>query len=211
MLALIFIHPKASTLEKSKKRSSILADIKDGWVYARQNSVIVIFFVAIAVFNLLSASLVLGGPFFITRTLKLDISWYASMVVGINVGVILGGLIVSSLNIQRRGLVVSFVTIGVGLVMAIVFGFSRSVWIAIFGMALINLLLSFSNILMPAWMQTAVTDEYRGRVFSLMSTMSLSLSPIGYAIIGLTLDHIRFIDIRPQSQHDFLQSFDSKR
>lgn len=189
MLALIFIHPKASTLEKSKKRSSILADIKDGWVYARQNSVIVIFFVAIAVFNLLSASLVLGGPFFITRTLKLDISWYASMVVGINVGVILGGLIVSSLNIQRRGLVVSFVTIGVGLVMAIVFGFSRSVWIAIFGMALINLLLSFSNILMPAWMQTAVTDEYRGRVFSLMSTMSLSLSPIGYAIIGLTLDH----------------------
>ena len=188
MVALVFIRPKISPLENSKRHSSIFSDIKDGWLYARKNNVIVIFFIAIAVFNLLSAFLILGGPFFITKTLKLDISWYGTMVVGINIGVILGGLLISSIQIQRRGLLVCLSFIGIGLVMSIIFSLTRSIWIAIFAMGLINLLLSFSNILMPTWIQTAVTDEYRGRVFSIMSTMSLSLSPIGFAIAGLALD-----------------------
>ena len=41
---------------------------------------------------------------------------------------------------------------------------------------------------MPTWVQLTVTDEYRGRVFSIMSMISYSLSPLGFAIIGFLLD-----------------------
>jgi MFS family permease len=56
-------------------------------------------------------------------------------------------------------------------------------------MVLINIILGFIGIFMPAWVQTTVTDEFRGRVFSIISMISYSLTPVGLIVIGFLLDH----------------------
>jgi MFS family permease len=189
MFALMLIRPKLENLATNKKRSSITSVVIEGWAYARNNNVLMIFLLSLAFLNLLGASMTVGVPFFVTRTLQLDLSWYGTVIIGVNVGVILGGFMVSSLDIKHRGLVVCFTTIGVGVAIAFTFGFLHSIWFIVVGVAVISILFSFSSILIPTWIQTAVTDEYRGRIFSIMSMISYSLTPIGLTVFGLLLDH----------------------
>jgi MFS family permease len=199
MLALMLIRPKLETVDTNKKRSSIIQDVLEGWNYARQNNILVIFLTSLAFIYLLGSALSIGIPFYITRTLKLDISWYGTVIIGLNIGVILGGLLVSSLDIKRRGLVICFTVIVFGLINALSFGLIHSIWVVVVGILITNVFWSFPNILMPAWIQTAVTDEYRGRVFSIMNMMTFSLTPIGLAVFGALLDHFDAAYVLPFS------------
>lgn len=60
--------------------------------------------------------------------------------------------------------------------------------------AVIFILSSLSNILVSSEMQKEVDEEYRGRVFSIMSTIFLGITPLGQIILGIVLDNIR-VDI----------------
>ncbi len=188
-LALMLIRPKPEILKTNTKRSSIIKDVIEGWIYARKNNILIIYFISIAFFNLLIPSVIIGIPFYITRTLKIDISWYGTTVVGFNIGIIIGSLFASTWIVKRRGLMVSFGYIVVGTIICLIFGFTGSIWVIIFGMASANVILGLINVIMPTWIQLTITDEYRGRVFSIMSMISYSLSPIGLALFGLLLDH----------------------
>ncbi len=187
-LALMFIRPNVVTTKAPQKSSGMLNDITEGWRYARKNNALMIYLISIAFFNLVTPSIIIGLPFYITKILKIDFSWYGSTIVALNIGVILGSLLASALSIKRRGLLVSLGYIVVGFAIAGIFGFTGSIWIVILGMVSINIILGLINVLMPTWVQLTVTDEYRGRVFSIMSMISYSLSPLGFALIGYLLD-----------------------
>jgi MFS transporter, DHA3 family, macrolide efflux protein len=188
-LALMLIRPKVENLETNKKRSSIINDVIEGWVYARKNKTLIIYLISIAFFNLLVPAFVIGIPFYITRILKMNISWYGTTVVGINFGIILGSFLASVWIPKRRGLLVSLGYIIVGIITGFIFGLTGSIWVIVLGMISINIFLGLINVYMPTWIQLTVTDEYRGRVFSIMSMISYSLSPVGLAVFGLLLDH----------------------
>jgi MFS family permease len=188
MLALMFIRPKITVAKSSQKNLGMLNDVAEGWHYARKNNPLMIYLISIAFFNLVAPSIIIGLPFYITKILKIDFSWYGSTVVALNIGVILGSLLASVLTIKRRGFLVSLGYVAVGFIITCIFGFASSIWLVIFGMVSINIILGLINILMPTWVQLTVTDEYRGRVFSIMSMISYSLSPLGFALIGYLLD-----------------------
>lgn len=73
------------------------------------------------------------------------------------------------------------------------FGFIITIIILITA-AVIFILSSLSNILVSSEMQKEVDEEYRGRVFSIMSTIFLAITPLGQIILGIVLDNIR-VDI----------------
>ncbi len=187
-LALMFIRPNIPSTKASQKSSSMLNDMVEGWRYARKNNALMIYLISIAFFNLVVPSIIIGLPFYITKILKIDFSWYGSTVVALNIGVILGSFLASAITIKRRGLLVSLGYVAVGLIITGIFGFTGSIWIVIFGMVSINIILGLINVFMPTWVQLTVTDEYRGRVFSIMNMISYSLSPLGFALIGYLLD-----------------------
>jgi MFS family permease len=189
MLALMLIRPKLESVATNKKHSSIINEVIEGWVYARKNNALISYLISIAFFNLLAPAFVIGVPFYITRILKMNISWYGTTVVGINIGIILGSLLASVWMPKRRGLLVSQSYIIVGTITCFIFGFTGSIWLIILAMISINIFLGLINVYMPTWIQLTVTDEYRGRVFSIMSMISYSLSPVGLAVFGLLLDH----------------------
>jgi MFS transporter, DHA3 family, macrolide efflux protein len=188
MVALLFIRPTANKPLNPKKRSSMLADIVQGWNYVRGNNTLMIYLFGSAFLYLLSPAFFVGIPFFITRVLKLNISWYSTVAVGINVGVILGSLLASILNQKSRGLTACLGYMTAGIITAITFGFTQSIWLTVFSMVLINTILGYIGVFMPAWVQTTVTDEFRGRVFSIISMISYSLTPVGLIVIGFLLD-----------------------
>ncbi len=187
-LALMFIRSNITSAKTSQKSSGMLNDVVEGWRYARKNNALMIYLISIAFFNLLGPSIIVGLPFYVTKILKIDFSWYGSTVVAVNIGVILGSLLASVFTIKRRGLLVSLGYVVIGFAISGIFGFSGSIWLVIIGMVFINIVLGLINVFMPTWVQLTVTDEYRGRVFSIMSMISYSLSPFGFAIIGFLLD-----------------------
>jgi predicted MFS family arabinose efflux permease len=187
-LALLFIRPTIAAAKAPQKTSGMLNDIVEGWRYARKNNALMIYLISIALFNLVIPSIIIGLPFYITKILKIEFGWYGTTVVALNVGVILGSLLASILTIKRRGLLVSLGYVAVGFIVTIVFGFTSSIWLVILGMVSINIILGLINVFMPTWVQLTVADEYRGRVFSIMSMISYSLSPLGFALIGFLLD-----------------------
>jgi MFS family permease len=188
MLALMFIRPNIPIKQASPKSSGMLSDIVEGWRYARKNNALMIYLVSIALFNLVAPSIIIGLPFYITKILKIDFGWYGTTVVAINVGIILGSFLASILTIKRRGLLVSLGYVVIGFIITGIFCFTSSIWLVVFGMVSINIILGLINVFMPTWVQLTVTDEYRGRIFSIMSMISYSLSPLGFAIIGFLLD-----------------------
>jgi MFS transporter, DHA3 family, macrolide efflux protein len=189
MVALLFIHPEINKPKSPQKDSSIFADILQGWHYVRQNKILMIYLFGSAFLLLLSPAFFVGIPFFITKVLKLNISWYSTVAVGVNIGVILGSLLASIWNPKSRGLTASFGYIIVGISTIITFIFMKSIWFAVINMIFINIILGLIGVFMPAWVQTTVTDEFRGRVFSIISMISYSLTPVGLIVIGFLLDH----------------------
>jgi MFS transporter, DHA3 family, macrolide efflux protein len=188
MFALMLIHPHVSAVSTRKKSSQMWNDVKEGWYFVRQNNALVTYFISMAFINFLLPSIILGVPFFITRVLKLDIGWYGAVAVGFNFGTILGSLIASVWMIKRRGILLILCNVLMGGFIFLTFGFGYSIWFVVIGMIIIYINISLYNVISLTWVQQTTTDEFRGRVFGILSMISYSLTPLGYAVMGFLLD-----------------------
>ncbi len=188
MCALMLIRPHVSQVTKQQKTAQIFQDIKEGWNFVRQNNALVTYIVSTAFINFLLPSIILGAPFFITRVLRLDIGWYGAVAVGFNFGTILGSLIATIWMVKRRGILLILNNVLIGVFIFLTFGFTSSIWFVVIGMVFIYINISLFNVISLTWVQQSSTDEFRGRVFGILSMISYSLTPLGYAVMGYLLD-----------------------
>ncbi len=188
MCALMLIHPHVSQVTKQQKTAQIFQDIKEGWNFVQQNNALVTYIVSTAFINFLLPSIILGAPFFITRVLKLDIGWYGAVAVGFNFGTIMGSLIAAILMVKRRGVLLILNNVLIGVFIILTFGFTASIWFVVVGMIFIYINISLFNVIALTWVQQSSADEFRGRVFGILSMISYSLTPLGYAVMGYLLD-----------------------
>jgi MFS transporter, DHA3 family, macrolide efflux protein len=188
MCALMLIHPQVSQVTKQQRTSRIFQDVKEGWDYVRQNNALMTYIISTAFINFLLPSIILGAPFYITRVLKLDIGWYGAVAVGFNFGTILGSLIAAIWIIKHRGILLILNNVLIGVFILLTFSFTTSIWFVVIGMVFIYINISIFSVISLTWIQQSCTDEFRGRVFGILSMISYSLTPLGYAIIGFVLD-----------------------
>lgn len=177
LMSIVFIAllPLTSTIALGGRGA--LADIKAGLQYIRHETVIVLillFTLVAVVFSMPYAQLL---PIFTEDILKVGAKGMGMLMSVAGIGAILGSLFLASLPNKKRGvmLLVSSLLLGIALT---AFSFSSS-WVLSLGLiAVVGLGQTGRMALANTLLQYYSTDEYRGRVMSIMM-MEFGLSSFG--------------------------------
>lgn len=179
---------------------SIFVKMKEGFVYLRRNTLL--FTLGLfAVFLNFCTGLGLGVaiPYIINNVLELDSTLYGIISALLPAGILVGSMLISVLPEFRRRFPVIFAGL---MVMAIVLAgsglpafpaFINSSETAIFIFYLVMFLAfgfanPFVNIPVFVMMQRQTPDNYRGRVFGLIQTMCMAITPVAYLLAGAIMD-----------------------
>lgn len=124
---------------------------------------------------------------------------YSSILVGLGIGAITGTLTVSQLRVERtKGILFAFLGVGSGVAM-IVLGTATTPVSVVIGAALAGLTQASYMTMSAAWVQSVVTDEYRGRVMSfyiMIAAGHMALLNLGFGRVAEVID-VRILLVGP--------------
>lgn len=188
-------------LEASESQSMI-QQLKEGVRFFRNNKVL---------FSIMSFSLIINFamqlsitvplPYILTNTLELSSSQYGTIKGLWPVGMLIGSILLSFMpqrdKIFKRTALLLTIFIGILMtialpVMPIFNHYSKGAYFVYYMiiMGLGGMIVAFIDIPIMVVFQRLIPDEVRGRVFSLIGTMALGISPIGLILAGVLIDHI---------------------
>ena len=139
--------------------------------------------------NFLGMPIAVLFPFFVELYLKRDARWYGFLLAAIGAGSVAGFVLAGAKPLEgekrRRWIIAAMLLAPLffGLL-----GFMSNAWAAL-GMAFLGgAALGAINIYLMSMIQVATPSEMRGRVLSVMSTMTAGLMPIGMVLGGVVGD-----------------------
>jgi len=198
-----FEYNKPKDVKNTKESQHMLEDLKEGIKFFRNNKVLF----SIMSFSLLinfamQLSITVPLPYIITNTLELSATQYGTIKGFWPIGMLVGSILLSFLpqrdKIFKRTVVLltMFICILMSIalpVMPISSGYSKDIYFVyyVIVMGLGGMIVAFIDIPIMVVFQRLIPDEVRGRVFSLIGTMALGISPIGLLVAGLLIDHIQ--------------------
>lgn len=196
VLPLFFVvipQPKHATeMDTSAPIKTILADVKEGFLYVWAwkglmivlgLAVIINFMInpAFALLPLLVSKHFLGGA--------MEYSWLESI---LGIGIVAGGLTLGVWGGFKRKVITSSIGVaGMGLgVMLTGFAPPNMFWLALVGSAIVGFMNPICNGPLFAIIQAKVDKEKQGRVMMMMSSFATAMTPIGMAFAGPLSDKI---------------------
>lgn len=171
------------------EKTSIVADLQDGFNYIRQQKAILAMVLISSIVQVFAYPVELFTPILVKDFFNLGAKHLGILWSGWSLGVMLASsfFIMLKKN-QKHYLYIVGGTLLIGLCF-IAAGFSKQfpltlVIYGIFGIAVI-----FSMLPAKVLIQTMVPDDKRGRVFGLLNTIDKSLHPVAFLIAGFLIDY----------------------
>ncbi len=188
VLALLLMQLPAHLNGARKTNGSFVHELKDGFRYLFGfRALVVILFIAM-VLNFAFAPISVILPIFVKNVLGLGSESFGFIMSAFGVGMVAGSITVGVRPPQaHRGIIVFVLTAIEGILFAAV-GFLPIFAIGSFLSFACGFINAIVNTLLMATMQGMIADEYRGRIFSLMSMIAMGLTPISLAIAGGVTD-----------------------
>lgn len=189
--------------EETANKTSIIGNFLDGFRYMLKQKLIFILTLSSGALNFFFASMNIGYPYLLVKTLKLSNVQYGMTDSAMAVGMILGGLILSKIHLRFNTIMFSYVALivfsiivsSVGL--STITNFKAQVITIIF--IIINAtngcLLTFMNTPLDTFLQETVPPDMQGRVFNIDETLSTVLMPLGTMFFGVLFDHYNAVII----------------
>ncbi len=165
------------------------AEILDGLRYARSTPGFLAFLLAAAGFNFFLMPILVLLPIYVERYLHAGPEWYGFLLAAVSGGSLLGFVASGLLRLEGRargrwvtGLMLLAPTsfLAIGLVANRLAAFLASV--------LLGIMLAIINVQLLSILQATTPPELRGRILSLLTTVSSGLAPIGMALGGVAGD-----------------------
>jgi len=186
---------KAQEASKEKKETMIQS-IKEGITYLKQHRVLtVIIWVALAI-NFFFGAFEVGYSFILVEKLKVDSTHF-----GLTEGALAVGMLGASfyfsmrkelkfpLVASRRGIfIMGMIMAAIALPLIVTFPYLGIVTYYCVLMFAFGVTLVFVNTPIGVLMQKRIDEEYRGRVFGILETMAMALTPLGMVIFGFLYD-----------------------
>ena len=175
---------------------SVLAGMKEGFVYLKSNRVIMTIVTAAIGLNFFFSALMIGLPFVAVQRLKIEATHFGFIEAMIAVGMLLASIYFSVrkelkyplLSSKRGVLVMSAILAGMGLPLVM----DLSYWAKVIFLLALMLGFGISNVFVNTpigvLMQKDIEEEYRGRVFGILESMAMAMMPLGYLLFGLLYD-----------------------
>jgi DHA3 family macrolide efflux protein-like MFS transporter len=169
-----------------EKKTSVLGEMREGFQYMIGWRGIMIIAVFATLLNFLLSPAFSLLPLLVKDHFNggaLQLGWMNST---FGIGVILGGLTLGIWGGFKRKVFTSLVgVLGIGLG-SLLLGIIPSNFfvVAIIAMAIVGISQPIANGALGAIMQATVAPEYQGRVFTLLGSVAMGMTPIGLAIAG---------------------------
>lgn len=185
---------KTNEVEESKE--TMIQSIKAGITYLKQHRVLtVIIWVALAI-NFLFGAFEIGYSYILVEELKID-SFHFGLTEGALAIGTLGASIYFSMRkdlkfplvSSKRGIIIMGILMAaVALPIVVTMSYFGVVSFYMVLMFVFGVTVIFVNTPLGVMMQKRIDEEYRGRVFGILETMAMALTPLGMVIFGVLYD-----------------------
>lgn len=179
-----------------EKEESMWQSMKGGIQYLKLQPIIMAMIWIGLLVNFLFGAFEVGYSFILIEKLKISAIHFGLTEGALAVGMLLLSIYLSVRKemkfpflVSKRGI------IGLGITMAavglpLVFSMSYYVMFAFYVLIMFSfgVLIIFVNTPLQVMMQKLIDDDYKGRVFSILETMSMALMPLGMVIYGFLYD-----------------------
>lgn len=188
IMLFVFKYRHAAKMEITK--NDYLGELVLGVKYVVNRSYLLIFFTCVFAVNFMFAPLAFLTPLQITRNYGANEVYLMWLEIAFSVGMIAGGILIAIWGGFRNrvhtmlfaGIIVSVTTIAVGFPMPLI------PYLII--MLLCGVTLPAFNTPAMVLLQERVEDEYRGRVFSVLTMLSTAAMPLGMILFGFMSDYV---------------------
>ncbi len=183
----LLMMPRTSTIA-ARTGNSTLSDMKDGFIYAKNQPTILLVLVITFFIVLLSTPYMSLLPVFTEDILHVGSEGMGILISVSGIGAIVGSIVLASLPNKWRGAML----IGGGAVLGLsltAFSFSNIWWFSLMMILFVGLGQTMRMTLGSTLLQYYVEDKYRGRVMSLYM-MEFGLTSLGTFIAALLADFI---------------------
>lgn len=172
------------------KPSSVLSDMRDGLRFLRGWRGAMTLIVMVMVINLLFTPAVTLMPILVTSYFGKGLVEFATMEMVIGASFVVGGLALGAWGGFKRkvvtmlltGVVAGFGTMSVGVLP------ENGFYLAVGAMFLVGFMVAMVNGSASALMQATIPPDKQGRVFGLMGSLIVAMTPIGLAFAGPVSD-----------------------
>jgi DHA3 family macrolide efflux protein-like MFS transporter len=166
-----------------------LRETADGFRYLWKQTGLRDFAVIASLVNFLGMPILVLFPFFVELYLKKDARWYGFLLAAIGAGSVAGFVLAGAkpLKGEERRRWITMAMILAPLIFGIL-GFVSNAWAALGVAFLGGAALGVINVYLISMVQVATPREVRGRVLSVMMTMTGGLMPIGMVLGGVVGD-----------------------
>jgi DHA3 family macrolide efflux protein-like MFS transporter len=185
-----------TTEEVTEKKETMLQNMKAGINYVKQHRILVVIVWVALVINFFFGAFTVGYAFILVDGLEVQSAHF-----GITEGALAVGMLVTSIFLSTRKevkfplVVVKRGILVMGALMALV-TFPLLIQLPYIGVVSFYIVLMFTfgvslifiNTPIGVMMQKRIDEEYRGRVFGLLETMSMSLMPLAMVLFGFLYD-----------------------
>jgi DHA3 family macrolide efflux protein-like MFS transporter len=189
-LLFIKIPQPARSKDDSGRKASVLGDMKEGLVFLRSWRGAMILLLMTMVINLLFAPAMSLMPILVTSYFDGGVVEFATMEMAIGASFLLGGIglgVWGGFKSKIVTMLVSGVLAGIGVVVVGIVP-PEAFYIAVGGMFFAGLMISIVNGSAQAVMQAAIPPDKQGRVFGLIGSVSVAMTPLGLAVAGPVSD-----------------------
>jgi MFS family permease len=182
IIALFLIRVKNSL--KAGKNSSALKDLKEGLIFIKNNTLILILITMIGVLSLFGLSYVILMPIFANDILNVGIKGLGMLMSSAGLGALIGALILARLGdfkYKGRFLILSAMIFSISLIL---FALSKVYLVSLITLVIIGGTSVAATVVINNLLQTKVPDEFRGRVLSVFMLTFAGFMPFGNLIAG---------------------------
>lgn len=188
----MFINIPAITIRGSMAMGHFLSNVREGFAYVRDNSVLYEIMKTAAVLNLISAPLFILLPKFVGEHLGASAQVYGYLLACMTAGTLFASITVAFTKVVERnvGMVMNGITVQSLLFAALALA-PRHMHHIHMGIFLASGFMNgIVNIYFGSLLQRVVAREHMGKVFGLLDAMSGALQPLSQSLTGFIGDRI---------------------
>ena len=173
----------------SQTLTDFVRDTLDGLKYVLQQTGMRNLLLISSVINFLLMPIFVLLPFYVDLTIAKGVEWYGFLLAAISAGAVLGYIIAGSIEVrgEKRSHLIIAAFFGVSAALAAA-SIVANGYVALFVFLLVGILSGLINIYVLTIFQINTPTGLRGRVMSLVITLSGGIAPLGMIIGGLAGD-----------------------
>jgi MFS family permease len=184
-IAIFFVKIAKVEISESKVRQHFFADLWDGLVYLKKQTIIFFTMVLFSLINFFIAPIGILMPVIVKEVLKMGAEGFGFLASAISIGMVLGTVLLGLKGeVKRKGWVVILSIIFGGLTLAL-FGVSEKFWLSMILLGMAGLAFSLVNVLEMVIFQKEIPLDKQGRIFGILNTVAWGLRPVSLGLVGV--------------------------